>query len=280
MPSVFLHGGPGFNSFAERTMLGPLFETAGLKVSFWDEPSRLRPEGDRFEVDMAFDRWLASAIGFVRRSSASGPVHLITHSSTVHAGIHIAREHPERVASLVLVAPSADNFTTFKTVLRIARDDLAASAPHLAETIASSLARTRTVMDDAMREGMLAAVQDERLFTHYFVNQEQLRQSAAVWSRQESQFDLESFLAVLSDFRRRGASLLEGPPVRTPALALFGTADPITPMAEHLSTLQRAVTDLRVELIEGVSHCLHLDWPQHFVDRVLAWTAFLEAALG
>jgi proline iminopeptidase len=270
---VFLHGGPGFNSYAEEAMLGPLSHAAGLEMIFWNEPSRQRPDGDPFVEERAFDNWLASATNFVVRSSAAGAVHVAAHSSTVHAALQIARDHSDRVASLILVAPSADNLTTFRNVLRIARDDFFQVNGGLSAIAGSALQRTRAVLDDAMREGLLAAVQDERLFTHYFVDGEQLQRTAAAWARPGGQFDLESFLAVLADFGRRGASLLDGARVSAPALALFGGDDPITPMEEQLPALRRALPDARVEVVEHTSHCLHLDRPQLFVDRLCAWSA-------
>ena len=47
MRFVFLHGGPGFNSFAEQAILGPIFHSYGREIVFWNEPSRLRPGGER-----------------------------------------------------------------------------------------------------------------------------------------------------------------------------------------------------------------------------------------
>lgn len=253
-------------------MLGPLCREAGLDLVLWNEPSRQRPDGDPFTVEKPFDNWLSSAKNFVVRWAESGHVHIVAHSLTVHAALRVAREEPDRVSSLILVAPSADNLTTFRNVMRIARDDFAPANAQLSATIDSALQRTRAVLDDAMREGLLAAVQDERLFTHYFVDGEQLQQTAAAWARPGGQFDMDSFLAVLADFgQRHGASLLEGAQVSAPALALFGGADPITPMAEQVGPLRRALPDVQIEVVEGCSHCLHLDRPQHFVDRLLDW---------
>jgi pimeloyl-ACP methyl ester carboxylesterase len=277
MRFVFLHGGPGFNSHAEQAILGPLFQAAGLDVEFWNEPSRLRPDGDRFEVDDAFERWLASATAFVLRSASSGAVNVLAHSCGVHAAVQIAGEHPQLVASLTLITPSADNAMTFRNVLRIAGADLAEVNPDLAARINTALAHTRAVFDAAMRDGLMAAVQDDRLFAHYFADAGQLQLSAAAWSPPEAQFDLESFLAVLTGFGRRGGSLLSESRVAVPALALYGAQDPITPMSEQVAALRTALPDCRVELVEGCSHCLHLDRPRHFVERVLDWTASLEA---
>ena len=39
MRFVFLHGGPGFNSFAEQAILRPLIVSAGHDIVCWNEPS-------------------------------------------------------------------------------------------------------------------------------------------------------------------------------------------------------------------------------------------------
>jgi pimeloyl-ACP methyl ester carboxylesterase len=273
---VFLHGGPGFNSFAERAILGPLFADANLQVVFWNEPSRLRPDGEPFHAETAFEHWLASARRCVMTAWEGALVHLIAHSCTIHPAVAIARDHPERVRSLILVAPSADNLTTFRNVLRLAHADLVGVKPEPAATVADSLERTRRLMDEAMREGMLAAVNDDRLFTHYFVNEDRLRAMLATWSRPEAQFDLESFLSVLSDFGNRGGTLLPGAALSTPTLALFGAQDPVTPAAEHAALLRNVIPDVHVEIAEGCSHYVHLEQPQRFVDRVIDWTASLD----
>lgn len=41
---VFLNGGPGFNSEAERKILTPYFDSKGHEAFFWNEPSQLRPQ--------------------------------------------------------------------------------------------------------------------------------------------------------------------------------------------------------------------------------------------
>jgi pimeloyl-ACP methyl ester carboxylesterase len=273
MRFVFLHGGPGFNSFAEQAILGPVWRATEHEIVFWNEPSRLRPDGDPFEVTGAFERWLASAEQFVLRSAGSERVHLIAHSFTPHAAMEIARRYPDRLASLTVVAPAADPFVTFCNVLRIGRDDLAPVAPEAATVIADCLGRTRFVLDEAMREGVLAVLQDDRLFTHYFADPEQFRAAMTARARPGGEFDLESFFAVLTDFGERGGSLLSTDPVIIPTLALFGAQDRITPIDEQRQAVRAAIPDCRMHVLEGCSHHLHLDRPRPFSDIVIDWAA-------
>ena len=268
---VFLHGGPGFNSIAEEAILSPIFEAAGNEIHFWNEPSRLRPNGEVFEAAHPFECWLASATSFVLRAAEPDPVHLITHSFAVHAGLQFARRHPTRLASLVLVAPGADAFLTFTNILRLAHEDLVGAKPEAASAIAECLERTRAVLDESMRIAMMNALHDTRLFSHYWADSRQFEISMAALAQPEGHFDAESFFAVLTGFGERGASLLSTDPVTVPTLALFGGSDRITPLDEQRRALEAAVPAARMKALDGCSHYVHLDRPRHFTDIVLQW---------
>lgn len=272
MRFVFLHGGPGFNSFAEEAILGRIFEGRGHAMTFWNEPSRLRPDGDPFDPSDAFARWLASAEQCVKRAAAAGPVHVIGHSCTIAPAVEIVRRHPDAVASLTLAGPAADIFATFTSVMRLAHDDLLDVNPEAAAVIARSLARTRVVMDDAMREGLLMAAQhDERLFTHYFADGGQFRASMAARERPEAQFDGDSFFAVLPDLGTQYTELLSRTPITVPTLALFGGEDQVTPLDVHCGIIERVLPHARIEVLEGCGHYVHLDRPDAFADVLISW---------
>jgi pimeloyl-ACP methyl ester carboxylesterase len=271
MKYVFLHGGPGANSLAEQAILGPILQSSGYQTTFWNEPSSLRLDGDPFEADGAFERWLASAEQSVLRSALTERAHVIAHSFAVQAAWEIARRHASRLSTLILVAPAADPFATFRNVLRLAREDLLEAKPDVATAIADSLERSRVLMDDAMQAGMLNVLQDERLFTHYWAEPGQMQASMAACEGPDGQFDVNSFFAVLSDFARRGATLLSRDPISVPTLVLFGAVDPVTPPDEQCAAVQAAAPNARIEVVDGCSHHVHLDRPMFFVDRIVRW---------
>jgi pimeloyl-ACP methyl ester carboxylesterase len=271
MRFVFLHGGPGFNSFAEQAILGPILDSAGHEVVFWNEPSQLRPDGEPFEATGAFDRWLASAERCVLSAAQSQPVHLITHSITVHPAVEIVRRHPGLVTTLVVVAPSADTFATFTNVLRLACEDLSNTVPEVAASLASCLERTRALLDEPLHEGLVHASNDDRLFTHYWADARQLEASLAARARPEAQFDPVSFFAVLTGFAQRGGSLLSTAAVNVPTLVLFGAQDRITAFDEQRGAIEAAIPSACIQVLDGCSHYLHLDRPLHFVDLIVDW---------
>jgi pimeloyl-ACP methyl ester carboxylesterase len=271
MRLVFLHGGPGFNSFAEQAILGPLIDARGHEMVFWNEPSRLRPQGDPFEATGAFAHWLHSAEQCVLRAASSGPVYLIAHSCSVTAALEIARRHARSLAGLVLVAPGLDMFAAYCNVLRLGREDLADTLPEVASSLGECLSRTRRVIDDALREGLLLVLRDERLFGHYWADADQFRASMAAMARPDAQFDLDSFFGVLTDCGERGGSLLSTAPVTTSTLVLFGVLDRITTVADQRPVVEAAVPHADIRVLDGCSHYLHLDRPDEFVSLLERW---------
>lgn len=265
---LFIHGGPGFNSFPERAILAPVVEAAGHRIAFWDEPSRFRPRGDPFEAEGAFAHWLDSAERFVLQSG-SEPAHLIAHCSGAQAALEIARRHPKRLSRVTLVAPSVDGFAAYRNVLRLAYEDFTEGAAEEAPALAVALKRTRRLFDEPMREGLQLAARDERLLTHYFADANQLQAAAVAMGSPEAQFDGESFFAVLSDFAARSDQLLSTRQVTVPVLAIFGSVDLVSPMEEQLPPLRAAAEHLRTERLDRAGHYLHLDRPERFLTLML-----------
>jgi len=119
-------------------------------------------------------------------------------------------------------------------------------------------------------------LQDEKLFTHYWTDEGQMRASAAAQARREAQFDVDAFFAVLTDFGHRGAYLLSAAAVTLPTLSLFGAADPVTPFDEQREAVRAAAPEARIEVLDGCSHYLHQERPHQFVDIVTEWALASE----
>jgi pimeloyl-ACP methyl ester carboxylesterase len=122
-----------------------------------------------------------------------------------------------------------------------------------------------------MRKGLLNVLHDERIFTHYWADPRQMQASMAARAQPEAQFDTDSFFAVLTEFGRRGGTVLSAGAVTVPTLALFGADDRITSIDEQRGAVGGAIPHARIEVVDGCSHFVHLDRPQHFVDRLVEW---------
>lgn len=277
----FAHGGPGMNNFAEEALLGPLLKARGHHAHFWNEPSRLRPSGDPFNPVGAFSGWVASLERALAALSDTGPVLLQAHCFATGPAIDVARRHPQRVAALVLTGPSPDPYAGLLRVLRLAQQDLAGDQPEMASKLADCLIRTRLLMDPAMHEAVGLALNDQKLFTHYWADPAQFEKSITALMAPEAQFDAESFFAVIGEFAEHWPRRVEAP-LTTPTLVVCGGRDPITPHTETLQGVLGEIPDATVEIFEDAGHFVHLDRPERFVDTMIGWAARTvgEAAPG
>ena len=281
MTFLVLHGGPGLNSFPERAILGPRFEAAGHAVHFWNEPSRLRPDGDPFHRSRAFEGWMASAERELLARSGAEPVSLIAHGAAASLATELARRHPRRVSSLMLISPCADPFAAFRNILDLAQECAAERGFTVAAQLAECELQTRELLDDAMRRGFHLVLQNPPLLFHvfarYWSDQERFQAAIAAQACPEAQFDEESFFSVLEDFCARGDSLKSPTPVYAPVLALFAEHDPVCKPAEQSETIRAEVPDSIIENVQGCGHFLHLEQPDAFVQRTLAWASSAAA---
>lgn len=273
MRFLFLHGGPGLNNFAASALLRPLFDRLGHATCFWHEPSRLRPDGDSFNPVDACRHWLASAGRALASLSAAGPASIVAHSFAFDAATELARRHPTGVSHLVLIAPTADPFTSFTNDLRLAQRDLATDMPDIANALGACITSTRTFMDGPMREGFGLAIHDPHLFTHFWADPVQFAASMAAHTAPEAQFDFESFVAVSEDYAQNWTRIRSKAPLTAPTLALFGGRDPVTPLSEQEACLLAEVPHATIETFGDAGHFLHLDRPRRFVETVLKWAA-------
>lgn len=270
MRFLFVHGGPGMNNFAEQAILGPLLSARGLGARFWNEPSRLRPSGDPFDSVAAFSGWVASLERALLALSDTAPVVVQAHCFASGPAIDVARRHPGRVAALVLTGPSPDPYVGLLRVLRLAQADLADDLPEVASKLGECLTRTRSLMDSAMQDAVGLALNDQKLFTHYWADRAQFEKSVAAMAVPEAQFDAESFFAVATDFAQQWPRRIEKP-LTTPTLIVCGGRDPITPYTETVRGVLDEIPDATVEIFEDAGHFVHLDRPEQFVDTMIGW---------
>jgi proline iminopeptidase len=99
-PVVFLHGGPGYNSYSFAAIEGPLLER-NLRMVYFDQRGSGRSErpwtGD-YRIQT-----LVEDVDALRRSLGVGKIALIGHSFGGTLALEYAAAHPDHVAKMVLV---------------------------------------------------------------------------------------------------------------------------------------------------------------------------------
>ena len=217
-PSVlYLHGGPG---------LGPVFERTrypdATHVHWWQQPL-VKPCAERPFQDLQH-----AALEELRRTAAAhgGPVTVMASSFGAHLAVHLARQAPELIRNIVLLAPT---FNPEDAALRLARRAFRVHTTHEhAPKLAMALAAYE---DDPGRPrfwdvfGALSLLPD--VTDLYFGPQgTQAAKSFVELIQQPGAFDGPTSVATSDDFSAQSHTPVQSP-YTGPVSVLFGAYDPM-----------------------------------------------------
>ncbi|HVL69946.1 MAG TPA: alpha/beta hydrolase [Vicinamibacterales bacterium] len=259
---VFVHGGPGLHSEAERRTLGPLLDTAGVRVEFWNEPSSLRG------APAVSSGWFQRISASLRNSArAAEPLTLVAHSAGAHAALQLLRERRHADDAVVLIVPSLPLHGTLLRILRLATVLYAPHAPELADRLSALAASSSRVMDPPLREALELAVGAPELLRHYWGDDTAFARFAAVLQEPEWGFDIEAFFSVLSELAAHEQQVT-ATPLEHRSTLIYGAQDPIFDASETLPQVRRLLPAVTVDRFPG-GHWPHLERPEEFVETLL-----------
>jgi pimeloyl-ACP methyl ester carboxylesterase len=222
--TLFLHGGPGLCTLAERRLYGQ-----SLPVHWWDQPRSValfaRPYGDLIEFALDEVDGLAEAAG--------GPVRIVAHSFGAPLALDVAMRVPDKIAALTLLAPVHDVGLAFTRV--------AQAVAKTGEDPAALLQARERYLDDPSNPDRLLALTRATMAVPNFLDVYWAPESCArrdwfyALMTEESLFDLAVFEAVLGDYAARGSVRPVAVPIDCPVRLVFGARDPAVVQHEDLA---------------------------------------------
>ncbi|WP_322060989.1 alpha/beta hydrolase [Paraburkholderia sp. J63] len=248
LSTLFLHGGPGLSSIAERDLYGHT-----LPIHWWDQPRSVvlfaRPFDALIEAAEDEIRMLADTTG--------RPVDLIAHSFGAHLALRLVARVPAHVGKLFLLAPVYDIGDAF---VRLATRLLALSPS--SEPLLAALEEFKATSDYARFARLAVQVTS-------FANLFELYWSAGSATRQRWYLDLlarqsvvdpSAFEVIVRDFWADPLPLLEPVPGIQKVQLVFGREDPLINLAtERRIWMQLFPHAQSIELDTG--HFIHLEAP-------------------
>jgi pimeloyl-ACP methyl ester carboxylesterase len=266
---LYLHGGPGMNSFSEEEILGPLFKEKDQAIHFWNEPSKQRPEGGAFRAEKAFSGLVKSAeeklLSLVE--SAGEPITLICQSFGVHAGYRLALKYPELIKKIVLVAPAFHVAEAAKNMVGFSISDFKESQSDKSEKMAALLGLSKELFDEPMREAIIISAENPIVFTHYWKNSSAMAQYFSIWAKRSAQLDVEAYFSVMTEF----ATLPDEVGLVTiPTLVVFGKFDSLIDFEKEQNACKNRFAKLESIIFDESGHFPHLDESQKFVDCAIS----------
>lgn len=262
MSLFFIHGGPGFNSQPDRLVLSNPLTQQGIKTTFWDEPSSLRPHGSPFFLEGAYAHWLSDLHAALHRAKPQ----LVVASSFGARGLtDLVRLHPGlNLPQILMLGPTLDMNAVFKRMMEISEKDLLSSSPDISERLQVCREESQSFWDPLMQEGLGLVWQNPNLLSHYFRNKDTLALWAGVGSDPLFGIDMQSQVAVLNNMSQMHFPQLMKP-VSTPVYVLAGSSDPVFNRAEAEKELKPVFQYIQFEQWQDCGHFPQMEKPDEFI---------------
>lgn len=282
---LYVHGGPGLNSAAERAALKPLFDARGWQIDFWNEPSVNR--GQRSPESQAYTALLSSLGSWLdsHASRASNRLpHLIGHSFAAVPLVELGAGLSHPFASLTLIAPALELKSAHDQIIRYAFDDFRTMqdprAEPLKEYLSAHLLAGRPFFDASTQRALEIAFTDPALLTHYFTSKTAFENAISALSQPHSAPDLPQFFHVLRELSSRydGAGGwfadrhqspgLEQATSSPPLTLIYGEEDMISTHERETPVWRRLWSKIEIEQWPAASHYAHLDQPEKLMQAL------------
>jgi proline iminopeptidase len=265
-PLLFLHGGPGYNSYSFEAQAGPALEKT-FQLIYLDQRGSGRSERPwRGDYSMAA---LVDDIDALRKTLGVDRLALMGHSFGGTLALEYAAAHPEHVAKVVLVSAASD----IPAACAARVEFIARHYPdRLDQARADAKARNET--PDACFFAFNSVGPD----LHQRVNDEVMFPDLSIGKRQDA-IDAKSGLRNTGEL---GNALFGGgftsyrfahpERVTMPVLVLAGAADYAIGLPAQRA-LGKALPQARVVEYPGAGHFLYLDTPERFTRDVTDFLA-------
>jgi pimeloyl-ACP methyl ester carboxylesterase len=267
----FVHGGPGLNSFAERCLLEPELLRRGIRTTFWDEPSILRPTQNQAMIEPSYQAWIKALeeefIDFIDgiEDPANEGLILMAHSFGVFGALRLLERYEDTIQWLCLVSPSLWMVEAQKNIFECAAKDYESISNESSELLRKLARKTKGVFDPPSREAFDLALRDPQLFSHYFESDQRQLEWMECLSNPAFSFDERSFNGVLESFADESQQLKKR---EVPIIVVFGEQDPIVSRKLEIETAREMTTKLYPLIIDSARHFPHLERIEVFLDKL------------
>ncbi len=260
MKILYYHGGPGFNSNPEKNVLLNRLRESGIELLLWNEPSLLRPQGQTFKAQNAFQNYLECAEQFLLANYSGEPIVLMGHSFGANPVCYLTQRHPEKLARVIIISSDLSPADADRNIFQFTMMDFQEFKDERSLELENILANYTGKFDANTENGFALAAQNPRLFNYYWMNKERMGSFLSFYAEPGFGVDLDSFFGVRRSFF---ASNLKNSSV--PALAIFGKHDIVISQEKELSLLRQGFSSLEVLQFEESAHYPHIEETDRFL---------------
>jgi len=253
MKLLFFPGGPGFNSNPELNLLTERYLAQGIDLIGWHEPSILRPWGDSFHAENAFQNYMDSAERFFLQHYAGEPLTVFGYCYGSHPVRYLLAKHLDKIRGVIIITPDFCQRETDRNIFLHVMNGYKKHNDSRGERLQEILAHYPDIFNEDMEEGFRLAADNPRLFNYYW-RDEKLMQSFLQYYSSEYRIDVEGFLAV-----RRSMYEVELNNCSTKTVVIYGKKDRIISIPHELNKLPKIFSNLEIIEMSEASHYAHIE---------------------
>lgn len=273
---IFLHGGPGYNSFSFESSTAERLATEGYYVIVFDQ----RGCGRSIDIPNSkynFEEAVDDIEGLYEKYNIRKAT-LIGHSWGGALGVAYAEKYPQKVGELLLVAAPMDYPETFKAILKNSRaaytakgkDDQLKYLDMLEDMDTASLPYANYCFMHAMASGLYTAKEPATNVTDIY--KKMMSSEDAALLRNMTQEPVKGFYDTERYTMLQFYGRLKKLKKKVPIYGVFGSDDGLFNETQ-IDNIRNAIGADRVTVVKNASHSVFIDQQEEFIHLVKKGTA-------
>lgn len=252
---LFVHGGPGLNSNADRAFLEDPIKSKGHTIEFWNEPKS-------FNTDNCYREMLDNLNQNIQQQDKL--VNLIGHSFGSKLCLDAISENGDKIESMCFLCPSIDMEKADENIFDISLPLLEESNPEAAQRFKELMPQLTDKVDDNKLEALSLAIQSG-YFGKYFVHPENF-EDYFQHLQDENAFRLDAYLKIRPtvDNSLKPVSGFKGK-----SIAFFGKEDQVCTYENESVVVDKVLSDTKKIVMSNVAHYPHVEKRDVFVKELL-----------
>ncbi|MBL7664477.1 MAG: alpha/beta hydrolase [Bacteriovoracaceae bacterium] len=254
---LYVHGGPGLNSYPESQLLKPIFESHNHEIVLWNEPKSFSSKNYYAEmVDNLKDFILSQ-----------GPnLNIISHSFGSYLVLDLISKTDLPVNSLCFVSPALDLEQGDKNILNVGLEILKKTNTELSKQLETKIQLFKKNKTEQNKIDALLLAFQSGYFSLNFCSEENFKKYFGLLIN-EHEFRLNDFLKIKPTIaplkpQKKKKSIK--------SIAIFGAQDPIFKYENEMKVLNKFIEKTNVKIFPNISHYPHIESQHDFYYELLA----------
>ena len=252
--AVYIHGGPGLNSYPESQMIAKTFEAHGLTLHFWNQPENLEGQDKYSQIKSHLIKYVLSF---------DQPVFILAHSWGARLFIDCVESFEDKILGSCLLAPALDFKKGDINICKKGREILK-SQNFDCSKIDAFIESESTTFDEVSANALTEAF-SSNYFSENFINSSNFIDYFKLLNKSR-EFNLDLMFDI-----RKSMPLLPAErdnKLEHPSVAIFGAKDPVFSKSSEMKVIEETFSNCEIIVLENCSHYPHIENSEVVIDNI------------